>query len=214
MTQAALTLASGPRRRARQTTQAKLDHILAGAALVFAKRGFEGATIRDVGDRVGVSLAGMYYYFTNKEHLLFQIQRRTFDALLQSQMPAAESNRAAPLRLGDLIRGHLRFFAAHPNEMKVCTFELESLTGDLYRRVLELRRRYYRLMAGVVAQAIDGATRRPRESARSRKATLALFGMLNWVFMWYDKGRDGSIDQLSDEMTHLFLNGITGERGR
>ena len=63
------------RGRPRQATKVKLDQLLAGAAEVIANRGFEGATIRDVADRVGVSLAGTYYYFTSKEHLLFQIQR-------------------------------------------------------------------------------------------------------------------------------------------
>jgi TetR/AcrR family transcriptional regulator len=202
------------RGRPRQATRAKLDQLLAGAAEVIAKRGYEGATIRDVGERVGVSLAGMYYYFTNKEHLLYQIQRRTFDSLLEAQTDRAGVAGSAGERLRRLITGHLAFFAAHPNEMKVCTFELDSLTGASYRSVLDIRRRYYRVMASVVAEAMDGPGRKGRETARSRMVTLSLFGMLNWVFMWYDPSKDGTIDALGGEMTQLILRGISPERNR
>ena len=194
------------RGRPRQATKVKLDQLLAGAAEVIANRGFEGATIRDVADRVGVSLAGTYYYFTSKEHLLFQIQRRTFASLLEAQTTNAADGPAAE-RLQRLITGHLGFFADHPNEMKVCTFELDSLTGAPYRNVLELRRRYYRLMESVVA-LVMASGRKGRPTARGRQATLSLFGMLNWAFMWYDRSKDGSVGELGDQMTHLFLNGI------
>lgn len=205
-------IAPARRGRPRQTTKAKLDQLLAGAAEVIAERGFEGATIRDVGDRVGVSLAGMYYYFTNKEHLLFQIQWRTFASLLEAQATNAADGPPAE-RLQRLITGHLEFFADHPNEMKVCTFELDSLTGASYRNVLELRRRYYRSMASVVAEVMASG-RKGRPTARSRQATLSLFGMLNWAFMWYDRSKDGTVGELGDQMARLFLHGILPERGR
>ncbi len=156
----------------------------------------------------------MYYYFTNKEHLLYQIQRRTFESLLEAQTDLAAAPGSAGERLRRLITGHLAFFAAHPNEMKVCTFELDSLTGASYRSVLDIRRRYYRVMASVVAEAMDGPGRKGRETARSRKVTLSLFGMLNWVFMWYDPSKDGTIDSLGGEMTQLILRGISPERNR
>ncbi len=55
----------------------KLDEILRRAAAVFCARGYHQASIRDISRATRVSLAGLYYYFTSKEELLYLIQRHT-----------------------------------------------------------------------------------------------------------------------------------------
>jgi AcrR family transcriptional regulator len=192
----------------RPTTRQKADTLLRAAAAVIAEKGFEATAIRDVGRRLEVSLGGMYYYFASKEELLFQIQHRTFAALLEAQERNAASPGTGPERLRRLLTGHLEFFERHPNEMKICTYELESLQGEYYDQVLAIRRRYYRLMADVVAELMRRPARKARESARSRHVTLFIFGMLNWSFMWYRASRDGSVDALAGEMLDLVTHGI------
>jgi len=44
-------------------SEAKLHHILRVSAQVFAERGFEATSIRDISRATGVSLSGLYYYF-------------------------------------------------------------------------------------------------------------------------------------------------------
>jgi AcrR family transcriptional regulator len=202
-------------RRGRPRTQRKLDHLLRRAARLIAEQGFEATSIRHVGREVGASLAGMYYYFKSKEDLLFQIQYRTFASLLQAQEEIAASPGTAEERFRRLLVGHLAFFASHPNEMKVCTYEMESLAGALYDRLENLRRRYFRVLAGVVSELMDGTVDGEEASRESRYATLFIFGMLNWVFMWYDPRRDLPLEQLGEEMLDLVLNGLgRGRRSR
>lgn len=206
--------APGPSgRAARRATQEKLDLLLERAAALIAQQGYQATSIRDVGRELGASLAGMYYYFASKEDLLYQIQYRTFAALLAAQQEIAAQPGSPEERFRRLVIGHLGFFARHPNEMKVCTYELESLQGELYHEVEEVRRRYYRMMAAVVSQLRDGPAGDGAESRESRHATLFIFGMLNWVFMWYDPARDAPLDQLGEEMVDLALNGLKGGLG-
>jgi AcrR family transcriptional regulator len=224
------TLAAPRRQGARNSTRQKADSLLRAAAALIAEKGFEATAIRDVGRRLELSLGGMYYYFASKDDLLFQIQYRTFQALLEAQERTAAQAGAPAQRLRRLLAGHLAFFAQHPSEMKICTYELESLGGEFYDQVLAVRRRYYRIMADVVAElangwerrrhgadpsdAEKGASRQPRaatkarESARSRHLTLFIFGMLNWAFMWYRAAKDGPVEGLADEMVAMVLHGI------
>jgi hypothetical protein len=37
---------------------------------------------------------------------------------------------------------------------------------------------------------------------------LFVFGMLNWIFMWYDPERDQPVERLGDEMVDLLLGGL------
>ena len=164
--------------------------------------------MRDVSTALGVSLAGLYHYFESKEELLYQIQYRTFASLLDAQEAVAERPGTPEERLRRLVIGHLAFFTSHPNELKVCTYELESLGGEWYQTTEALRRRYYRLMAHVLADLMGEPIERIDESRASRHTALYVFGMLNWIFMWYDPTRHGSVEQIGEEMIDLVLHGI------
>lgn len=189
-------------------TAPKLDHLLGAAAALMAERGFDQTSIRDVANGTGISLGGLYYYFKNKEDLLYLIQERTFSDLLGLQESALAEGGDAEARLRRLIRNHLQHFVAHFNELKVCTYELESLNGERYAAIADLRRRYYRCLAEVVAEVWGIPHDRVESDPRIRHASLFVFGMLNWIFTWYDAERDEPVDRLGDEMIALVLGGL------
>ena len=199
------------RRATRPATQQKFDALLAAAAALIAEKGFEATSMRDVSGAMGVSLAGLYHYAESKEELLYQIQYRTFASLLAAQQEVAARPGTAEERLRRLIVGHLAFFSSHPNELKVCTYELESLRGERYQTTEGLRRRYYRLMADTLSELMTEPGRNGGASRASRHTALYLFGMLNWIFMWYDPARYGSVEQIGEEMIELVLHGVRGQ---
>jgi TetR/AcrR family transcriptional regulator, cholesterol catabolism regulator len=196
------------RRLARASTQKKLDELLMKAASLIARKGFEATSMRDLGKAIDASLAGLYHYFSSKEDLLFQLQYRTFGSLLEQQQAVAAEPGTPEERFARLITGHLQFYSRHRNELKACTFELESLTGKPYETVEAIRRRYYRLMTSVVADVIGGPSSNGKETRKSRHATLFIFGMLNWIFMWYEPSRHGTVEQIGQEMRELVLDGL------
>jgi TetR/AcrR family transcriptional regulator, cholesterol catabolism regulator len=192
----------------REATNHKLDAVLAAAASLIAEKGFEATSMRDVAGALEVSLAGLYHYFKSKEDLLYQIQYKTFASLLAAQEEASALPATPEERLRRLVVGHLGFFTAHPAELKVCTYETASLTGDHYHTTEGLRRRYYRLMSHVLAELMGEASDIGGESRSSRHAALYVFGMLNWIFMWYDPARHGEVREIGDEMIDLVLHGV------
>ena len=199
-------------RHARPSTRKKLDRLLMKAAALIAEKGFAAMTMRDLGAALDMSLAGLYHYFANKEDLLFQLQYRTFSALLEQQETIAAQPGTPEEQLGRLLTGHLQFFARHTHELKACTFELESLGGAHYRVIEEIRRRYYRMLTSVITQVIRGPTGAARATRQVRHATLFVFGMLNWIFMWYDRTRHGPVEQIGVEMCDLILHGLEHRR--
>lgn len=190
----------------------RLELILSSAATLMARNGYGQTSIRDVARETGLSLAGMYYYFKSKEDLLYKIQHRTFASLLEEQEEVVSGVTDARERLRRLIRNHLSFYTRHFNEMKICTFELHSLTENRYRDVEELRRRYFRITAGIVGEILDGDGHSGDREAEARHYTLFIFGMLNWIFMWFDPERDAPLEDLSDRLIHLALHGLSGSR--
>src|SRR5260370_21306177 len=61
----------------------RLSLILDHATDVFCKKGYEGASMRDLSRATGMSLAGLYYYFESKDRLLFLIQKHAFTIIVE-----------------------------------------------------------------------------------------------------------------------------------
>lgn len=192
----------------RVATQKKLDRLLSKAATLIADKGFAAMSMRDLQASLGVSLAGLYHYFSSKDDLLFQLQHRTFSALYEQQERIAAEPGTPEERFLRLLTGHLQFYARHTAALKSCTFELESLRGKPYRIVAEIRRRYYHLMTSVIAEVVERPVAGRQESRTIRHETLFVFGMLNWAYTWYDRSRHGTVEEISREMWELVLNGL------
>jgi len=188
----------------------RLDHLLARAAKVFAERGYHSTTMRDLAAASGMSLAGMYYYVKGKEELLSLIEERCFTRVLDGarRAIAAVPGGGDPLeRLQAFIRHHVTFFAAHMPEMKVLSHEANSLTGERLRRVNAIKRRYVDLLEGLLKDAA------PDESAVERSAAAyALFGMMNWIYNWYDPAGEIDPDRLAALIARIFLGGFAEAR--
>jgi AcrR family transcriptional regulator len=192
-------------------TAPKLDRLLAASAELMATRGFGQTSIRDVATATGLSLGGMYYYFKNKEDLLFLIQEKTFGSLLEIQEKTVADGGSADKLLHRLVKNHLAYFISQFNELKVCTFELESLKDERYENIAHLRRRYFLCMARVVGDLMGVPADEVEHHRKVRQRTLFIFGMLNWVFMWYDPEKDDPAGELGEEMVAMVMNGLKNE---
>lgn len=185
----------------------KLDDILHVAARVMAEKGYHQASIRNVASELKISLAGLYYYCKSKEELLYLIQYSTFQSLVASLAEKLQDMDDPVAKLNTMVRSHLDFFLSHMDELKICAYEIESLKGDYYDQVAEKRREYFQLAHNIVSELIEkGETK----SVDSRLATLSLFGTLNWIFMWYEPGKYAGSEEMSQQLTRLYLHGLAG----
>jgi AcrR family transcriptional regulator len=183
----------------------KLNAVLSASSALFAKKGFERATIRDVSQATSLSLAGLYYYFNSKEELLFLIQFRTFDSLCDrlKEIIAGETDPQACLH--SMINMHFDYFIRHMNDLKICSREIESLEGAFYKKVADKRKEYFDLTQSI----FDKMTHQYGGSAAdSRLAALYLFGTLNWIYQWYKPGRDPNAGELASQLAGIYLQGF------
>ena len=109
-------------------------------------------------------------------------------------------------RLRIFIDNHLSFFAANMAEMKVLSHEAESLAGDLHKHVSTKKERYARVARKILREIAE--QERTHGGVDLTVATYALFGMMNWIYNWYDPRGKLSVNQLVDNITRLFLVGF------
>ncbi len=194
----------------RRDSEQKLQHILRHAARVFAEKGYEGASIRDISRSTGFSLSGLYYYFESKQKLLYLIQIHAFRSILKRLERRLALLRDPEARLRALVNNHLDYFLRHPTEMKVLAHEEQALEDPYRREVAEIKRRYYELACGIFEELRK--TRRVRR-VNPRVAVLSLFGMMNWIYKWHNPRVDPRAARLAETMAAIFLEGVVNGRG-
>lgn len=192
----------------------KLQHILQSAARIFAAHGYEKASLRDISRETEMSLAGLYHYFRSKEELLFLIADTTFATIWQRLEVALAPVKGKPLppetQIRRLIHNHLDFYISHRAEMKVLSVDSDALTGEWSKRFHE-RKRLYTTRCVEILQALARERGLPLDAAACRLSALALFGMMNWLYQWYDPRRDGDANLLTERMAGIFLSGFLAE---
>ncbi|RCS31233.1 TetR/AcrR family transcriptional regulator [Rhodanobacter denitrificans] len=85
------------------------ERILGAAELLFAQRGFEGASLRQLTAAAGVNLAAVNYHFGSKDKLVEEVFRRRLDALNESRLVALAKVAGAPgTTLEDVLEAYIR----------------------------------------------------------------------------------------------------------
>lgn len=187
----------------------RMSEILAHATEVFCEKGYAGASMRDLSRATGMSLAGLYYYFESKERLLFLIQKHTFTTIVARLKKRLEHVSDAEERIRVFILNHLDYFLANQAAMKVLSHEAEVLKNGFASELAATKREYYRICVGLLEEL-----KRERDLEFStRLAVLSLFGMMNWIYTWYNPRVDADAFSIAGEMGEIFLRGIANGRG-
>src|SRR5215216_2908539 len=184
----------------------KLEFILRTSARIFAEKGYHPTTMRDISRETGVSLAGLYHYCKSKEELLFLIQDNCFGHVLERLEQRLVDITDPVTKLQTFIENHLSFFAANMSEMKVLSHEAESLQGDLYTHVSTRKDKYTKLARQILQEVQE--TQESKDPVDLTVATYALFGMMNWIYNWYDPHGKLKVSDLASNVMKLFVNGF------
>src|SRR3984893_4980966 len=188
----------------------RLAKILVHATNVFYEKGYAAASMRDLSRASGISLSGLYYYFESKEKLLYLIQRETFTTIVARLRERLENVDDPAERIRMFILNHLEYFLANQKAMKVLSHEEDVLKNAFASEIAAIKREYYR----ICMELLDNYKRENGLEFSSRTAVLSLFGMMNWIYTWYNPRVDADAKELAREMGDIFLLGIGAASGK
>jgi AcrR family transcriptional regulator len=182
----------------------RLGEILSHATDVFCEKGYEGASMRDLSRASGTSLSGLYHYLESKERLLYLIQKHTFSTIVQNLKVRLESVTDPDERVRIFIQNHLEYFVTNQSGLKVLAHEDEALKNGFGSEIAAIKRQYYRICLGL----IEDLKRQHHLDFNSRTAVMSLFGMINWIYTWYNPRLDGTAQDLTQQMSAIILSGL------
>ena len=182
----------------------QMERLLEHAARIFCDKGYEGASMRDLSRACGMSLAGLYHYFSSKEELLYLIQKHAFRTIIDQVEERLTASNDPEQRVRIFIESHLEYFLANKEAMKVLTHEDETLKNGRGAEIRAIKREYYRICFDL----LEDLKRAQGLEFSGRLAVLSLFGMINWIYTWHNPRSDAGARALAREMGDIFLHGV------
>ncbi len=183
----------------------KQHAILIAAAAVFARQGMEKASMAQIAAQAQVSKALLYHYYPSKDALIFGIVHSHLTDL-DAAVAAADDRACEPqARLRALIWAVLDSYRGADDQHFVQLNGSAALSDAQKSEIRALERSIVKRFSDTLRQI------NPRLDAPGRPllmpVTMSLFGMLNWVYLWFKEGGPISREEYAALAAKLILEG-------
>jgi len=186
----------------------KREKILKNAAKIFAKKGYERASLEEIANQLKLTKASLYHYIKSKEEMLFLIQlqaiqqlRKGLEKVLQSDMDPVE-------KLTVAIQNHVK--TVTQKHVIGALRQQELILPRKWRNEIISERDNYEEMIQKIIQ--EGIQKGIFNSLQWKISKMAALGALNWIVRWYSPRGALSDDEIADAMVDFILKGFLKNR--
>lgn len=181
--------------------------ILRAARAIFIERGYLAARVEDVAKRANLSKGAVYFYFESK--------RAIFDALVDEEHAmtvkfldeAERDRRPAEVKLVDLGRKYLDYFAGlkTPPRFFMIMSEMAIRDDDIRRRANAIHERFVHRIAQIVQEGVEAGTFAPYDPLA---VALMLKAFIDGLAGQSAVGVRPDVGRLSTDGLRLLLQGL------
>jgi AcrR family transcriptional regulator len=178
--------------------------ILKSAAKAFRRNGYHGATVEEIASELRMKKGNLYYYFKNKEDILYSCHDYSLDRLLDLLHEVERSNLYPDGKLRKLILGvvHTMLDELHGTALML---DLEALTPAHLKAVIIRRDDFDHGVRRLLEAGIKDGTF-SQGSAKLR--AFAIFGAINWIPRWFNPDGPASTNEIADQFADYLVTGL------
>lgn len=181
----------------------KRERVIEAAVELFYERGYDNTTLDAVAERLGVTKPFIYSQFASKAELLAEICSRAINSS-QAVLDSVLTMRVSPAeKLALFSRRFVVAVIDSQKHMAIFTREEKNLDEADFRRISERRRDFDQKLTKLLK---DGAKSGDFSISDAQLTSLAIGGMVSWVYVWYRPHGRLSLSNLADRMTELILS--------
>ena len=189
---------------ARAAVSTRRIEILKSAAAAFRRRGYHGASVEEIAEALHMTKGSLYYYFRNKEEILYFCHDYSLDILLDLLKDVEAEGRSPEEKLRRLIVAfvHMIIDELHGTAL---TMDLQALSPRALRRIIAKRDRFDRGVRRVLQEGMDAGVFR-RGDAKLR--TFAILGAVNWISRWFDPRGTAASEEIGQAFADHLVGGL------
>jgi AcrR family transcriptional regulator len=181
--------------------------ILKSAAAAFRRRGYHGASVDEIASALDMTKGNLYYYFQNKEEILFACHDYSLDELLALMDHVRGEATRPDEKLRTLI---LAFIHMMLDELQATalTLDLQALSPPLMKRIIAKRDRFDHGLREIVQQGMDSGLFRPGDP---KMIGFAIMGAVNWTTKWFDPAGPMTSEAIGQRFADYLVGGLLYE---
>ena len=178
--------------------------ILKSAAAAFRRRGYHGASVDEIASALDMTKGNLYYYFQNKEEILFACHDYSLDKLLALMDQVRTEDSRPDDKLRKLI---LAFIHMMLDELQgtALTLDLQALSPPLLKRIIAKRDRFDHGLREIIQQGIDSGLFRAGDP---KMIGFAIMGAVNWITKWFDPAGPLSSQEIGQGFVDYLVGGL------
>lgn len=191
-------------RTQKQTSQQEI--VLANAGELFWENGFRKTNIKQLAEKCGFEPGNLYYYFKNKEHILFEVLKTEIMQVVSAVEYLKDDNTMSPAeRLRTMIKKHVEIATARPYRSSSLLFDtgLKEITNAHRQAITKIRDSYDATLRQIILDGIDSGD---FAQVNVKIAGIAIASAILRTRLWFTTEGELSASQLGDILADLALN--------
>jgi AcrR family transcriptional regulator len=187
----------------RKTRQRRVE-ILKSAAAAFRRRGYHGASMGEIARALRMTKGSLYYYFENKEEILFFCHDYSLDTLLDVLRRVEDAGGTPPQKLRSLIESFVHHILDDLRGTAL-TLDFQALSPPRLRRVIAKRDRFDRGIRRLLQEGMDAGAFAPGDP---KLLTFAILGAVNWIPRWFDPTGPATSEEIGRVFAEYLVSGL------
>lgn len=194
--------AAAVRRTAASPTRVE---ILKAAAAAFKRLGYHGATLEEIAAALRMKKGNLYYYFKNKEDILFACHQYSVERLLEVLERVEQSEMTPDRKLRELIVSfvHTTLDDLHGTALFL---DIKVLGTRRLKLAVTKRDQFDQGMRRVIQQGVDWGTFDP--SVDPKLLSFAMLGAVNWIPRWFSPDGPSNSQEIADRFADYLIAGL------
>ncbi len=188
------------------------ESILEAASTLFIQRGFQGTSMGDIAEAMGVTRTAIYYYFRNKEAILRELTTE-ITGMAGKQAAQVDDTNSDPMEaLRQLVLQHARLILGHPLQFRVVERNEENLSPAIRKEAEASRRLVLSRFQAVIEAGMQAGQFRIVDP---KIAAFAIIGMCNWSAWWFSASGKVPLEEVAQMLATFALQSVVrGEERR
>lgn len=184
------------------------QEILEVAQRLISKVGYDGASMRQIAEELGIKTASLYSHYDSKDDMLYDIAIRCAHEFHAHVLPLEGMDASVAQRLGKMVRMHAKLIIRNIDAAAIFFHEWKHLEEGkdgrkaYYKGHIE---RYERAFINVIEEGIEKGFFR---QVPAKFITYTLLNSINWIKNWYKPGGKMKVKDIEDEFEAFVLNGL------
>lgn len=180
----------------------KKEDILRSASSVISRQGFHKTTMEDIAAELLMTKGSLYYYFKNKEELLFHCHDLILTGAMELMEDIYQEDISSKDKMEKAIKVHLDIAIQEKEIFNLIVKPEQIFSEENIEDIVKKRDAYAGLFDKIIAQ---GAERGEFHLKQQKMARMIILGATNWIQVWYSEKGEFSKEEIEEIYAEYLL---------